>query len=239
MSTTLDRQQTSPSADDFAQRLLDAILGAQFVQAAYLGDRLGYYRALAASGPSTSPELAERTGTAERYAREWLEHQAVAGVLTVDDPGAAPQERRFELPAGPAESLTDPVSLAHLGPIARMLAARSGLRLDDIVEACRTGGGVELGSSSGPTPGRARAAINRPMFLHALAKEVLPGVGADLDLRLRAGARVADVGCGEGWSSIGIASGYPTVTVDGYDVDAPSVASARRRTRPPTRSPTA
>ena len=104
MSTTIDGQRsvaTSPSAEEFAQRLLDAILGAQFVQAAYLGERLGYYRTLAAAGPLTSPELADRTGTAERYAREWLEHQAVAGVLTVDDPAAAPDDRRFELPAGP------------------------------------------------------------------------------------------------------------------------------------------
>ena len=103
MSSTLDGQQTvnpSPTAEEFAQRLLDAILGAQFVQAAYLGDRLGYYRALAEGGPLTPPELAAATGTGERYTREWLEHQAVVGVLTVDDPGAAPEERRFELPAG-------------------------------------------------------------------------------------------------------------------------------------------
>ena len=87
MSTTLDGQQTALTADALAERLLDAILGAQFVQAAYLGDRLGYYRALVAGGPLTSSDLAARTGTAERYAREWLEHQAVAGVVTIEDHG--------------------------------------------------------------------------------------------------------------------------------------------------------
>src|SRR5918992_6295362 len=97
------------TAEEFGERLFDAVLGAQFVQAAYLGDRLGYYRVLAAE-PLTAPELAARTGTAERYAREWLEHQAVAGVLTVNDLAAAPAERRFRLPASHAEVLTDVLS---------------------------------------------------------------------------------------------------------------------------------
>ncbi len=143
MSTTLDGPQpvtTSPTAEEFAQRLLDAILGAQFVQAAYLGDRLGYYQALAAAGPLTSPELAARTGTAERYAREWLEHQAVSGVLTVDDSDAAPDERRFELPAGPAEALTDPTSPAHVLPMAGMVCGL-GRHLDSLLGAYRSGGG--------------------------------------------------------------------------------------------------
>ena len=144
MSTTLDGQRptsTEPSADEFADRLLGAIRGAQFVQTAYLGDRLGYYRALAAGGPLTSGELASRTGTAERYAREWLEHQAVTGVVTVDDPDAAPEQRRFELPAGPAEALTDPTSPAHLLPMARMVCGL-GKHLDALVGAYRSGGGV-------------------------------------------------------------------------------------------------
>ena len=223
MSTTLDRQQTSPTADDFAQRLLDAILGAQFVQAAYLGDRLGYYRALAASGPLTSPELAEHTGTAERYTREWLEHQAVAGVLTVDDPAAAPQDRRFELPAGPAESLTDPVSPAHVLPMARMVGGL-GKRLDDLVVAYRSGGGVgwaEFGEDAREGQGGA----NRPLFLGALPREYLPSIPEVA--RVLSGGRIADVGCGVGWSAIGIALAHPGVTVDGYDVDAPSIEAAR------------
>ena len=131
MSTTLDRQQTSPTADDFAQRLLDAILGAQFVQAAYLGDRLGYYRALAASGPLTSPQLAERTGTAERYTREWLEHQAVAGVLTVDDPGAAPEDRRCSVATitRAGRALLDRIDPAIADAARRLMKSLSGPQL--------------------------------------------------------------------------------------------------------------
>ncbi|WP_250032759.1 class I SAM-dependent methyltransferase [Paractinoplanes maris] len=212
-------------ADAFAERLLAATLGTMEMYAVYFGDRLGWYRALHEGGPLTSTELARATGTAERYAREWLEHQAASGYLAVDDAAAAPQDRRFRLPATHAEVLLDGDSLAHLGPLARMVAA-SGLHLDDILEAYRTGAGVSW-RQLGRNAREGQSAINRPMFLHALAQQVLPGV-ADLDARLRSGARVADVGCGEGWSSIGIATGYPQVTVDGYDVDAESVDAARR-----------
>ncbi len=226
MSATLDGQQTvatAPTAEEFAQRLLDAILGAQFVQAAYLGDRLGYYRALAESGALTSSDLAARTGTAERYARDWLEHQAVAGVLTVDDQAAAPSDRRFHLPAGPAEALTDPTSPAHVLPMARMVGGL-GKRLDALVEAYRSGGGVSW-AEFGEDAREGQGGANRPLFLGALPRQYLPSIpeiAAVLD-----GGRIADVGCGVGWSSIGIALAHPSVSVDGYDVDAPSIEAAR------------
>jgi 2-polyprenyl-3-methyl-5-hydroxy-6-metoxy-1,4-benzoquinol methylase len=212
-------------ADAFAERVLAATLGTMEMYAVYFGDQLGWYRALHKQGPLTSTELAHATGTAERYAREWLEHQAANGYLTVDDAAAAPQDRQFRLPTTHAEVLLDGDSLAHLAPLARMVAA-SGLHLDDILEAYRTGAGVSW-QRLGRNAREGQSAINRPLFLHALAQQVLPGV-ADLDARLRSGARVADVGCGEGWSSIGIATGYTQVTVDGYDVDAASVNAARQ-----------
>ncbi|GEL20882.1 class I SAM-dependent methyltransferase [Pseudonocardia asaccharolytica] len=223
-TTTDSGAATAPSADEFAERLFGAILGAQFVQAAYLGDRLGYYRALAGDGALTSTELATRTGTAERYAREWLEHQAVCGVLAVDDVTAEPAARRFTLPAGPAEVLTDVVSPAHVLPIARIVAGL-GLHLDALVAAYRGGGGVGWGEF-GADAREGQAAANRPLFLGAMPREYLPSV-PDVAAALRDGGRVADIGCGRGWSAIGIALAHPGVTVDGYDVDAPSVAAAR------------
>ena len=223
MTSTLE-PASGVSANDVAERLLDAILGAQLVQAAYLGDRLGYYRALADGGPSTSADLADRTGTAERYAREWLEHQAVTGVLTVDDAAAGPLDRRYTLPAGAAEALTDPDSPAHVLPMARMVCGL-GKHVDELVSAYRTGGGVSW-AEFGDDVREGQAGANRPLFLGELPRDLLPSV-PEIAAVLSRGGRIADVGCGDGWSAIGLALTHPGVTVDGFDVDAPSVEQAR------------
>jgi 2-polyprenyl-3-methyl-5-hydroxy-6-metoxy-1,4-benzoquinol methylase len=227
MTSTLDPVPTAtggPSADDVAERLLGAVRGAQFVQAAYLGDRLGYYRALADGGPATSTDLAGRTGTAERYAREWLEHQAVTGVLTVDDTAAGSLDRRYTLSPGAAEALTDPDSPAHVLPMARMMAGL-GKHVDALVSAYRTGGGVSW-AELGDDVREGQAGANRPLFLGELPRDLLPSI-PEIAAVLSRGGRVADVGCGEGWSAIGLALAHPGVTVDGFDVDAPSIEQAR------------
>jgi SAM-dependent methyltransferase len=211
------------TAEEFGERLFGAVLGAQLVQAAYLGDRLGYYRALTDSS-LTPGELAARTGSSERYAREWLEHQAVAGVLAVTD-GAIPGERRYRLPAGHAEVLTDVLSPNHVLPLARMVAGL-GQHLDALVHAYRSGGGVPW-AQFGVDARESQAAANRPLFLGALPREYLPSI-PEIGAVLGRGGRIADVGCGYGWSSIGIALAHPAVTVDGYDVDEPSIAAARQ-----------
>lgn len=203
---------------EVADRLLAASLGAQEIAAVHAGDRLGWYRALAQDGPCTPDALAALTGTAPRYVREWLEHQASAGYVTVSD-GA------FALTPGATEVLTDPDSAAYLAPLGRLHAA-SGRVVDDLHAAYRSGGGVSW-ERMGDDAREGQAAMNRPFFLHGLAP-LLAAALPDLDARLRAGARVADVGCGEGWSSIGLALAHPAVTVTGIDPDAPSTAAARR-----------
>ncbi|MCF6506492.1 class I SAM-dependent methyltransferase [Blastococcus sp. MG754426] len=219
-----------PGTDTAAlvDRLFAAVLGTLDVQTAYLGDRLGYYRALADGGPQTSAELAARCGTAERYTREWLEQQAVTGFLTAadspSDPGN-PRQRRFALPDAAVEPFTDQLSPNHLLPLARFLVG-VGKHVDALAEAHRTGGGVSW-ADLGDDVRQAQAAANRPLFLGALGRDHLPSL-PEVDRVLRAGGRVADVGCGEGWSAIGIALAYPAATVDGYDVDLPSVEAARR-----------
>jgi SAM-dependent methyltransferase len=223
MTTTL--APTPPTAAEFGERLFGAVLGAQLVQATYLGDRLGYYAVLADGAALTSAEVAARTGCAERYTREWLEHQAVCGVLAVSDVEAAAADRRYRLPAGAAEVLTDVLSPNHVLPLARMIAGL-GVHMDALTAAYRSGGGIswaELGTDAR----EAQAAANRPMFLGALPRDYLPSI-PEIKAVLEGGGRVADVGCGYGWSAIGLALAHPEITVDGYDLDAPSIEAARR-----------
>lgn len=209
-----------PGADEFAERLLASALGLIEVFGVYVGDRLGWYRSLVADGPATSAELAARTGTQERYAREWLEGQAVAGILVVADEAA----RRYALPPGPAEVLTDEHSLAYLGPLPRLFAA-VGRTFDELLEAYRDGGGVSWGRL-GPDAREAQADLNRPWFEHELAGALgrVPDLHAILS---RPTARVADVGCGAGWSTVALARAYPRARFDGFDLDGPSVEMAR------------
>ena len=88
----------------------------------YVGDQLGFYRALHEGGPATAGELAARSGTNERYTREWLEQQAVAGYLAVDNPEASADERRFRLPDGYEAVFVDPESEIGGAPMAQILA---------------------------------------------------------------------------------------------------------------------
>lgn len=216
--------ESGPSADEFSERIVGAALGWFELMSIHLGDRLGWYDALVAKGPLTAPELAASTSTAPRYAREWLEQQASSGIVSVVGPvDASPDARRYALRAGPAEALADRTSLAYTAPLARMLAA-SGMQIPALIEAYRTGGGVGW-EQLGVHAREAQGDMNRPWL------EAVPEVfarHAHLHERLsRPGARVADVGMGEGWSSIAIAAAYPQAQVDGVDVDRPSVEASR------------
>jgi SAM-dependent methyltransferase len=223
-----EAQTAEQRRDEFAEGLFEKIIGAMEVASVYLGDRLGLYRALAERGPATPAELAERTGTHERYAREWLEQQAVVGILEVEEDGRGePSSRRYALPEGHAEVLLERDSLSYLAPVARFTM---GLvrPLPALVEAFRAGEGLPY-PDYGADAREGQADANRPMFVNLLGSEWLPSV-PDVHERLQADppARVADVGCGTGWSSIAIARAYPNVRVDGYDLDEPSIELARR-----------
>lgn len=210
--------------DALVGRMLTSTIGALELLHVYVGDRLGLYRALAEGGPLTAPQLAAAARISERYAREWLEEQAVAGILDVD--GDAGQ-RRFSLPPGHAEVLDEPDSVSFLLPLAKGVVS-IGAVMPDVLEAFRNGGGVPY-EAYGSDMRESISLLNRPGFVNLLATAWFPAV-PELDRRLRdePPARIADVGCGMGWSSIAMAKAYPLVTVDGFDVDEASVRAARR-----------
>ena len=226
MATTIDDQTSALRQEALVEQLLQAANGVWDIFAVYLGDQLGLYRALVAMQPASAAELALATGLAERYVREWLEQQVMAGILDVDtceDDASAP---RFRLPAGHAEVLTSRESLTYLAPLAQLVVGVVQ-PIQAVKEAFRTGGGVSY-ADYGPDMRHGQAGMNRNMFLHQLGQEYLPAI-PDLHARLLADppARIADVGCGLGWSSIGMAMAYPKAHVDGFDLDLASVDEAQ------------
>jgi 2-polyprenyl-3-methyl-5-hydroxy-6-metoxy-1,4-benzoquinol methylase len=222
--------EAAAERDALVERLMGATAGMFDVYTTYLGDRLGLYRALADGGPATSPALASRAGLDERYVREWLEQQTVVGTLRVDDASAAPAERRYSLPAGHAEVLVERDSPCYLAPLAQLMVGTVH-PLAAVLDAFRGGGGVPFGDY-GADMREGQGGLNRVAFLQQLGQEWLPAI-PDVHARLQADppARVAEIGCGLGWASIGLARAYPTVRVDGYDLDAPSVARAQANAR--------
>jgi 2-polyprenyl-3-methyl-5-hydroxy-6-metoxy-1,4-benzoquinol methylase len=190
----------------------------------YIGERLGLYRALVDGGPASSADLAQRTGTNERYIREWLEHHAANGLLEADDATADPLARRYSLPAEHVPVLAEPDDIRYAA-YRSIDMVRHGRSLPGLVEAFRTG--------DAPPPlswePEGRAEFNRALFLNLMGTDWLPAI-PDVDRRLSAEppARVADVACGTGWSSIAMATAYPKIAVDGFDLDEDSIAAARR-----------
>ena len=210
--------------EEFAGNLFNACLATMELANVELGIRLGLYEALAGAGPVTAAELARRTGIAARYAREWLEQQAVAGVVEVDDPARAPEEREFRLPNAHAHVLLDDDSEACMKPCAAVVpwVAKA---IDIMVEEFRAGTGAAFGLFDLHD---VQAAFTRPVFVNHLTQNWLPAL-PEIQSKLDAGdrVRIAEVGCGEGLAAITIARRYPNAEVDGYDLDDASITSAQ------------
>jgi 2-polyprenyl-3-methyl-5-hydroxy-6-metoxy-1,4-benzoquinol methylase len=224
MSDTVG-QTTEERRDELVGRLFEAVLGMNDLHMVYIGDRLGFYRALVDMGAATPGELAAVTGTHERYVREWLEQQAVTGLLDVTE--ESPDSRRYSVPEGHAEVLTQRDSPSYLAPFARMMAGMAR-PLPEVIEAFRSGGGVPYARFDADFC-EGQAEMNRVQFVNLLGSEWIPAVP---DVHARLGqdpsARVADVACGAGWSSIALATAYPGVRVDGFDLDEYSIQLARQ-----------
>jgi 2-polyprenyl-3-methyl-5-hydroxy-6-metoxy-1,4-benzoquinol methylase len=210
-------------ADALAERLFGATLGALELFSVYLGVELGLYRTLERHGALTPQDLAGHAGIDPRYAREWLEQQAVAGLLDVVDA----ESRRCALAADHARVLCHEEDPAHIAPFAHMLAGIGGV-LSQVSDAYRTGDGVPY-AAYGRAFRHGQGHINRPAFTHELPSDwlaAMPDVVAHLESAQH--PRVADLGCGQGFSTIAIAGAFLNAWVDGLDVDGASIADARQ-----------
>ena len=194
-----------------------AVLGGAMV---VIGDKLGLYRAMAGAGSLTPAELAARTGTAERYVREWLSAQAARGYVSYDGDG------RFSLPDEHAVPLTDETSAACVIG-AFEIAVGSVYATDTIAERFRTGDGFAWGAHDDHVLGGCERFF-RPGYLNHLAGTWVPALDG-VEAKLTAGALIADVGRGHGASTLLLAEAYPASTVVGFDAHAGSIDAARKR----------
>ncbi len=186
-----------------------------------IGEKLGLYKAMAGAGPLTSQELAQRTGTSERYVREWLAAQAAGGYVQ-HEAGTG----RFLLTEEQAFVLANEDGPAYL-PGAFQLATSVLKDEPKITEAFRTGAGVGWHEHDpGLFIGTER--FFRPNYAAHLVSAWIPALHG-VSEKLRKGGRVADVGCGHGSSTVIMAQAYPNSTFAGFDYHAPSIEIARKR----------
>ena len=211
--------------DALAERLFQSLIGSMELASVWAGLRLDLYEVLRRHGPVTVAELAELAGIDARYAREWLEQQAVAGLLDVEDAGQDAASRRYRLPDAHADVLLDADHPAHAGAAAYWIGSLAEV-LQRVPDLYRSGQGLPY-PEYGADCRLAIANFNRPMFVNDLAGwfAATPEVHARLAAE---GARALDVGCGIGWSSISLAKAFPTLRVDGIDSDEASIAEAQR-----------
>jgi hypothetical protein len=203
----------------FVFRAVDEVGATLNAALVVMGDKLGLYRALAGTAGLTPAELAGRTGTAERYVREWLNAQAAGGFVTYD---AASQ--RYQLPAEQAMALANEDSPAFVCGAFELATAtlRAGAEIQDAFKSGRGFGWHE--HDPGVATGCER--FFRPGYNANLVSAWLPALDG-VEAKLRVGAKVADVGCGLGASTRLMAEAYPRSQFVGYDYDAESIELAR------------
>ena len=209
--------------NQFVGQMLGDLGGALSVPLVRIGDRLGLYKALHADGPMTPAELATKTNVAERYAREWLSHQAASGYLTYDS-----KTGKFTLPPEQAMVLAEPDSPVYLQggfDIAVTMMENQAL----LEPAFRSGKGVGWGEQS-QCLFCAAGRFFRPGYHNSLAESWLPALDGVV-AKLKRGATVADVGCGHGFSTVIMAKAFPNSTFIGYDFHLGSVEQARLHAR--------
>ncbi|MFN8160265.1 MAG: class I SAM-dependent methyltransferase [Solirubrobacterales bacterium] len=207
--------------NEFVFRAVDEVGATLNAALVVMGDKLGLYRSLAGADSLTPVELARRSGVSERYVREWLNAQAAGGYVEYDSASGA-----YTLPPEQAMALTDEESPAYL-PGFFQIALGTVIDSPRITDAARSGEGVGWHEHNHDVfEGCER--FFRPGYNAALVPEWLPALDGVVE-KLEAGAKVADIGCGHGSSTILMAQAFPNSTFVGSDYHADSIETARRR----------
>jgi 2-polyprenyl-3-methyl-5-hydroxy-6-metoxy-1,4-benzoquinol methylase len=204
----------------FAEKVLGDMAGAYTFFMAGIGDRLGLFKDLAARGPATSQEFADRNDLAERYVREWQRGMAAAGYLDYD-----PATTRYTIPSHREPVLAEEAGPAFFGAALFNFSTNFGAGFHQLLDAFRTGAGIPQDSFDEAQEATAR--FTAPWFEHLLVQEWLPAM-PDLQAKLDRGASVCDIGCGQGRALIKLAEAFPRSTFVGYDAFQPAVQAARR-----------
>jgi SAM-dependent methyltransferase len=186
-----------------------------------IGHKLGLYKAMAGAGPITPSELAQKTGTRDRYIREWLNNQAAGGYITYD-----PQKRTYELPDEHAMVLANPESPVFMAPAFDLISSM-WLDEDKVVDAFQSGKGIGWDKHH-PRLFCSCEAFYRNGYSANLTTKWIPALEG-VEAKLQAGAKVADIGCGHGASTIIMAKAYPNSQFFGFDYHFDSIATARLR----------
>jgi SAM-dependent methyltransferase len=208
---------------DFLGKVVTDVGAAMSAALVIIGDRLGLYRAMAARGPVTAVELAEKTQTSERYIREWLNAQAAGGYVTYD-----PVTLRYTLPPEQAMALADETSPAFVPGLFQVTQAMWNGE-PKIEDNFRTGQGLEWGHQH-PCLFEGTERFFRSGYIGNLTSSWLPSLDGVVP-KLEAGVKVADVGCGLGASTILMAKAYPKSRFFGFDYHEASIALANERAR--------
>jgi len=209
--------------NDFVNKAVTDIAATLSSVLVVIGDRLGLWKAMAKEGPVTSAELAKRTETSERYVREWLDAQASAGYVTYD-----PATRRYTLPPEQATVLADETS-ASFFPGLFEVAAACWAATDKATQNFRSGDGIEWGHQH-PCLFQGTERFFRSSYIGNLLTAWIPSLEG-VEAKLKAGAKVADVGCGVGASTILMAKAFPRSRFWGFDYHQGSVELARKRAK--------
>jgi hypothetical protein len=213
----------SKKVEALAFRIVNDSGGAYTLALAYIGDRLGLFKAMSGAGPLTSTELARKTGLNERYVREWLKSMVASEYLDCD-----PATGRYVMTPEQAYVISDEESPMFCGGVLH-LTTPTVLNVPKVMEAFKNGGGVPYDQLGKEIP-EAIERFFKPGYLHQLADVWLAAIPGLKD-KLQQGGTIADVGCGCGQSTVALAKAFPRAKILALDFDASSIERARALAR--------